>query len=985
MSKSEIRNDPYAIDIDQELRLPPDGKPLPLIKIKGGADNVPDRHPLHWRLTDAARRWRELLRDYSSNFQIFCEVDNVVHCVLTESESLAIEDVPPLELERLNDCMERFHRKETDKERAAWAWHFFRLHAQLGQNQYPRKVSWEIPDAQFTSDDIHPKFEMALAWQLDARSPNRRNRGLHPDKFLHLEGSRTLGRELQELLDTSTVPQSVAGALNELLHRVDLFDFSQFFRPHRDTLPHLQVTRRLVNIIHSLADNDALTGSAPNVEWLLRIKRLWIEGLLHNPEPATYEMDRFFPSKKSGRKREGFMEVWEPLAKIPIAPYFDPVTKDTWCPLYLEPSSRLLGMVRLVGFDASTRSDDLQQLGNAIQQLIVPMIRATRCAFEPVYRMKACRSEGQILEVVNYLANEFIGSNDSCIRFVYKGKNRPGCIEGANSYLRCAHANCQYQHKDFEPGLGVEEGIGTVWDILNASASDNPSQRDAEIINDLFEDERHQQACRSFIEDEVTFYDQAAVQVLLEHKSEKGVAVLQRLNKAAFSEGEVSLFQSILKIAEMRLDELEAESARMHDVLTEESPLDWLGYRQIFIRMGKRRGGMHELLTELLSNHGGAIGHDLHTVALVSVEPKVSSGNMITVKSRFFESESPSLIQSTDFCRMVVRETGNHDVLRAFWTWSVASGGTEFWRDIFHNSRIAEMYSKVTSAHNSQLMTWAPLDVHGNLYLWTEFTLSPECTPETVLNLDDWRALEMAMSDLNRLVQSERRNALVENALRGQVAVPLRHNVMSLFSDIDYELLALADRARSKGLIEELGELGYYELLTVINAAKDRVINFGSMVHEAHPKEQDAVDVLNAIVTLIERSLVSAHGIVNVEDIKRSTRILVDLQQFQVAVSELVNNSRREFKHIKDRPQIWLWAEIFDDEFHLHYEDNGRGIPPDRRASVFEWTDRDDQSAGTGLGLFIVQSILEKIEGRIVVAPPNRGSGAHFNIRIPIK
>jgi len=62
--------------------------------------------------------------------------------------------------------------------------------------------------------------------------------------------------------------------------------------------------------------------------------------------------------------------------------------------------------------------------------------------------------------------------------------------------------------------------------------------------------------------------------------------------------------------------------------------------------------------------------------------------------------------------------------------------------------------------------------------------------------------------------------------------------------------------------------------------------------------------------------------------------------------------------------------------------DNGKGISPAQRASIFEpfYTTRSD---GTGLGLTIVRKIVEQHDGRIEVES-EEGKGTQFTIVLPL-
>ena len=72
----------------------------------------------------------------------------------------------------------------------------------------------------------------------------------------------------------------------------------------------------------------------------------------------------------------------------------------------------------------------------------------------------------------------------------------------------------------------------------------------------------------------------------------------------------------------------------------------------------------------------------------------------------------------------------------------------------------------------------------------------------------------------------------------------------------------------------------------------------------------------------------------------------------------------------------------------FHVADQGRGIPPDKIAAVFEQFQQVDssdsrQKGGTGLGLAICRTIVQQHGGRIW-AESEPGRGSTFLVRLPL-
>ena len=68
---------------------------------------------------------------------------------------------------------------------------------------------------------------------------------------------------------------------------------------------------------------------------------------------------------------------------------------------------------------------------------------------------------------------------------------------------------------------------------------------------------------------------------------------------------------------------------------------------------------------------------------------------------------------------------------------------------------------------------------------------------------------------------------------------------------------------------------------------------------------------------------------------------------------------------------------------NIKIEDNGIGIPEKEKAKVFNMFYRaNEQSKGSGLGLYIVKETVEKLEGTITLKS-EEGQGTTFEIYLP--
>ncbi len=101
----------------------------------------------------------------------------------------------------------------------------------------------------------------------------------------------------------------------------------------------------------------------------------------------------------------------------------------------------------------------------------------------------------------------------------------------------------------------------------------------------------------------------------------------------------------------------------------------------------------------------------------------------------------------------------------------------------------------------------------------------------------------------------------------------------------------------------------------------------------------------------------------------------------QVLINMLTNATK-----FTERGSITFGYELRGPEIYFFVRDTGIGITPEKQASVFQrFTKLNNFAQGSGLGLSISQSIIEKMGGRIGVESPGLGFGSTFWFTIPFK
>ncbi len=110
----------------------------------------------------------------------------------------------------------------------------------------------------------------------------------------------------------------------------------------------------------------------------------------------------------------------------------------------------------------------------------------------------------------------------------------------------------------------------------------------------------------------------------------------------------------------------------------------------------------------------------------------------------------------------------------------------------------------------------------------------------------------------------------------------------------------------------------------------------------------------------------------------------VEPESISQVLSNLLDNA---IKYSPDGGEIEIAVTQPDAEsVCLTVRDHGIGIPPEKRASIFErfyQAHADDHRSGLGLGLYIIQQIVAKHDGTITAEFPTDG-GTRFVVRLPV-
>lgn len=208
-------------------------------------------------------------------------------------------------------------------------------------------------------------------------------------------------------------------------------------------------------------------------------------------------------------------------------------------------------------------------------------------------------------------------------------------------------------------------------------------------------------------------------------------------------------------------------------------------------------------------------------------------------------------------------------------------------------------------------------------------------------------------------------------------------------------LSAISTLATTIQLRTELGDLEADELKDNINEivhhtyfANETIDDFSKLFQKEQKREEiELYKIIDKVKNLL-KPLIIKHNIHILENYLCEKNLFVSIQigQLTQVFMNIIKNSIDaivENKNNKKR-EISITINKIDNYYTFTFEDNAGGISKDIIGKIFDKRFSTKEKKGTGIGLNICKSILEKnIKGEITAS--NGENGAIFKIKIPIR
>lgn len=147
------------------------------------------------------------------------------------------------------------------------------------------------------------------------------------------------------------------------------------------------------------------------------------------------------------------------------------------------------------------------------------------------------------------------------------------------------------------------------------------------------------------------------------------------------------------------------------------------------------------------------------------------------------------------------------------------------------------------------------------------------------------------------------------------------------------------------------------------------------------------VDINKLIrVSIVEITPLAKEKNVTIETaLEKESMILADKDRLVEVMENLLSNA---IKFNREGGNIKVFTKKVNDKLHISISDTGYGIPKDKQNKVFQKffrirTKETAGIAGTGLGLFVVRMLIEKMKGKISFTS-EEGKGTTFTFILPL-
>jgi signal transduction histidine kinase len=282
------------------------------------------------------------------------------------------------------------------------------------------------------------------------------------------------------------------------------------------------------------------------------------------------------------------------------------------------------------------------------------------------------------------------------------------------------------------------------------------------------------------------------------------------------------------------------------------------------------------------------------------------------------------------------------------------------------------------SRSNLHSVLFAARDASGAPFRGADLEMFFVLARQAVVAMENSRLYEDLRDYVRRVEESQQALLRVEKmAAAGRLTASIAHEVNNPLQSVQNCLHLAGHESLPEEKRKEYFELAKKELDRLMKTMQ-RMLDF-YRPGAARVEEVDLLDLLRHVLSLTSQQLSQKHIVVTTELPESLPNIFAVSSQIQQIFFNLILNS---LDALSGGGELTVRARAVKNGVEMIFEDNGPGIPEDRRENIFE-PFFSTKEGGTGLGLTVSYNIVTAHGGTLDLIQ-GRGSGACFRLFLPM-
>jgi len=255
--------------------------------------------------------------------------------------------------------------------------------------------------------------------------------------------------------------------------------------------------------------------------------------------------------------------------------------------------------------------------------------------------------------------------------------------------------------------------------------------------------------------------------------------------------------------------------------------------------------------------------------------------------------------------------------------------------------------------------------------------------PTAILNAVKQREAEVAKMLANDAMRKQYEELMRINKELDSFVYSVSHNLRAPLRSV----LGLINLARMEDEKRENSFDEYFSMMEQsihkLDDTLKEILDYSRNARQDLTIEQ--IDINQLVSDNLERMQYMPGSSMIVKDIRIDETVPLFSDKYRLAVifNNIISNAIKYYDEHKADPFLRISIHIREKNVHMEFEDNGIGIDPEYLNKVFDMFFRATPSnEGAGLGLYIVQEAVEKLQGTIEIKSQPR-KGTTFIIDVP--